>query len=158
MPLSVIASTTSAQVNGKLVRGREYSWGVAEGELCPLKHYSPNTRSNSTSTVENETHCDFVKLRNLLIRTNMHDLLVKTNEHFYEKYRSQTLASRGHSDDDPHSLSKKMLTDQMKQDEENLRKRFTEQVKLEENRFRQWEQRVLLFFLFEKKFLRGTPL
>jgi hypothetical protein len=33
MPLSVIASTTSAQVNGKLVRGREYSWGVAEGEL-----------------------------------------------------------------------------------------------------------------------------
>jgi cell division control protein 12 len=84
----------------------------------------------------------------------MHDLIIKTNEYFYEKYRSSTLAARGHSDDDPHSLSKKMLADQMKQDEENLRKRFTEQVKLEENRFRQWEQRVdFIGFFFKKKTL-----
>ncbi len=79
----------------------------------------------------------------------MDDLVSKTNEHFYETYRARSLASRGHSDDDPHSLSKKMLADKMKEDEENLRKRFTEQVKLEENRFRQWEQRVI-FFLFHK--------
>lgn len=75
----------------------------------------------------------------------MHDLVSKTQDVFYETYRSQTLAARGHSDDDPHSLSKKMLADKMKEDEENLRKRFTEQVKLEENRFRQWEQRVPCF-------------
>ena len=72
----------------------------------------------------------------------MHDLVSKTNEVFYEAYRSRTLASRGYSDNDPHSLSKKMLADKMREDEESLRKRFTEQVKLEENRFRQWEQRV----------------
>ena len=36
------------------VRGREYPWGVVE--------------------IENEQHCDFVKLREMLIRTNMEDL------------------------------------------------------------------------------------
>jgi septin family protein len=33
MPLSVIASQDTVHVNGKLVRGREYSWGVAEGKI-----------------------------------------------------------------------------------------------------------------------------
>jgi septin family protein len=76
--------------------------------------------------VENENHCDFVKLRNLLIRTNnMHGLKdVETNRHSYEKFGSETLASIGHSDDDPHSMSKEMFADQMKMEEENLRKRF----------------------------------
>ena len=124
MPLSVIASQETVHLNGKLIRGREYSWGVAE--------------------VENESHCDFIKLRNLLIRTNMHDLVVKTNDVFYELYRSRTLQTRGFSDEDPHSITKKMLSDKMKEDEESLRKSFLEQVKLEENRFRQWEQRVSL--------------
>jgi cell division control protein 12 len=122
MPLSVIASQETVHLNGKLVRGREYSWGVAE--------------------VENEEHCDFVKLRNLLIRTNMHDLVVKTNDVFYESYRSNALSNRGFSDQDPHSITKKLLADKMKIDEETLRKSFLEQVKLEENRFKQWEQRV----------------
>ncbi len=122
IPLSVISSGETVHLNGKLVRGREYSWGVAE--------------------VENEAHCDFVKLRNLLIRTNMHDLVVKTNDVYYESFRSKTLSTRGFSDKDPHSITKKMLADKMKNDEDALRKSFLEQVKLEENRFKQWEQRV----------------
>ncbi|RKO92814.1 Septin-type guanine nucleotide-binding (G) domain-containing protein, partial [Blyttiomyces helicus] len=48
MPFSVIASESDVNVNGEKVRGRQYLWGVAE--------------------VENEAHCDFKKLRNLLIR------------------------------------------------------------------------------------------
>jgi len=36
---------------------------------------------------------------------------------------------------------------------EALRKRFTEQVRLEENRFRSWEQQVRLAFLFSFIFL-----
>ena len=39
------------QVNGRKVRGRKYPWGVVE--------------------VENVEHCDFIALRNLLIRTHM---------------------------------------------------------------------------------------
>ena len=35
-----------------------------------------------------------------------------------------------------------MFEAKMKEEEEALRKRFTEQVRMEENRFRQWEQRV----------------
>ena len=42
------------KVGETTVRGREYPWGVVE--------------------IENEQHCDFVKLREMLIRTNMEDL------------------------------------------------------------------------------------
>jgi len=37
---------------------------------------------------------------------------------------------------------RKLDNPKFKEEEEALRKRFTEQVKLEEARFRQWEQRV----------------
>jgi len=39
--------------------------------------------------------------------------------------------------------TRKLDNPKFKEEEEALRKRFTEQVKLEEARFRQWEQRVL---------------
>ena len=54
MPFSIIGSTKDVRTyDGRMVRGREYLWGVAE--------------------VENEHHCDFKKLRSLLIRTHMLD-------------------------------------------------------------------------------------
>jgi septin 6/8/11 len=37
--------------------------------------------------VENENHCDFVKLREMLIRTNMEDLRETTHIRHYEIYR-----------------------------------------------------------------------
>lgn len=39
--------------------------------------------------------------------------------------------------------TRKLDNPKFKEEEEALRKRFTEQVKVEESRFRQWEQRVL---------------
>lgn len=42
-------------------------------------------------TVENESHCDFVKLREMLIRTNMEDLREKTHDKHYELYRKMRL-------------------------------------------------------------------
>ncbi|KAJ1344237.1 hypothetical protein BSLG_001377 [Batrachochytrium salamandrivorans] len=81
MPFSVIASENDVMVNGQPVRGREYLWGVAE--------------------VENENHCDFKKLRNLLIRTHMHDLITSTEAEHYESFRSTKLTTMGRSDDDP---------------------------------------------------------
>ncbi|KAJ3057509.1 hypothetical protein HK097_004030 [Rhizophlyctis rosea] len=123
MPFSVIASETDVVVDGQKVRGRQYLWGVAE--------------------VENENHCDFKKLRNLLVRTHMHDLISSTEENHYENYRINRLTSEGRSDDDPAVRARKGLEAKMKEEEDALRKRFTEQVRMEENRFRQWEQRLI---------------
>jgi septin family protein len=43
------------------------------------------------SIVENELHCDFVKLREMLIRTNMEDMREKTHNRHYELYRKKRL-------------------------------------------------------------------
>ena len=72
----------------------------------------------------------------------MHDLISSTEENHYENYRVNRLTSEGRSDDDPAVRARKGLEAKMKEEEDALRKRFTEQVRMEENRFRQWEQRV----------------
>jgi len=120
MPFSVIGSEEDVVTpDGRRVKGRGYLWGVSE--------------------VENEDHCDFKRLRSLLIRTHMLDLITTTEEVHYEAFRSTHL--------DPTSL--KIISSSVKKDakfkeeEDLLRKRFTEQVKQEEARFRQWEQRLI---------------
>lgn len=55
-------------------------WGVIS-KHCPVV----------ASTVENQAHCDFVKLRNMLIRTHMHDLKDVTCDVHYENYRAQCI-------------------------------------------------------------------
>lgn len=52
-----------------------------QGTLCLL----------APSPVENQSHCDFVKLRNMLIRTHMHDLKDVTCDVHYENYRAQCI-------------------------------------------------------------------
>ena len=136
MPFAVIGSDKDVQTpEGKLVKGRQYLWGVAE--------------------VENEEHCDFKKLRSLLIRTHMLDLIQTTEESHYEgtfvlfiifffsflAYRAQQMETRKFGE----PKTRKLDNPKFKEEEEALRKRFTEQVKLEEARFRQWEQRVPFF-------------
>ena len=119
MPFSIIGSTEDVQtLDGRVVKGREYLWGVAE--------------------VENENHCDFRKLRSLLIRTHMLDLISTTEELHYENYRQQQMETRKFGE----PKVKKVDNPKFKEEEEQLRKRFTEQVKAEEARFRQWEQHV----------------
>lgn len=44
-----------------------------------------------SSSVENQSHCDFVKLRNMLIRSHMHDLKDVTCDVHYENYRAQCI-------------------------------------------------------------------
>ncbi|KAK9462535.1 septin [Lipomyces oligophaga] len=120
MPYSVIGSETDVEVGGgRVVKGRQYLWGVAE--------------------VENEKHCDFVKLRDLLIRTYMLDLIHTTEEIHYEAYRVQQMETRKFGEPRP----RKVDNPQFREEEEELKRRFTEQVKSEEKRFRQWEQRLV---------------
>ncbi|KAG8982302.1 hypothetical protein FRB94_009301 [Tulasnella sp. JGI-2019a] len=120
MPFSIIGSTQDVTTaDGRVVKGREYLWGVAE--------------------VENEHHCDFKKLRSLLIRTHMLDLINTTEELHYENYRQQQMETRKYGE----PKVKKLDNPKFKEEEETLRKRFTEQVKAEEARFRQWEQHLI---------------
>ncbi|CAG8484317.1 3885_t:CDS:2 [Funneliformis caledonium] len=120
MPFAIIGSDQDVIApDGRKVKGRQYSWGIAE--------------------VENEDHCDFKKLRSLLIRTHMLDLVSTTEENHYENYRQSQMETRKFGEPKP----KKLDNPKFKEEEEALRKRFTEQVKNEENRFRQWEQHLI---------------
>lgn len=120
MPFAVIGSEKDVKTgDGRIVKGRQYSWGVAE--------------------VENEDHCDFKKLRSILIRTHMLDLIHTTEELHYEAYRAQQMETRKFGEKGP----KKLDNPKFKEEEEALRKRFTEQVKIEEQRFRQWEHKLI---------------
>lgn len=55
--------------------------------------------------VENENHCDFVKLREMLLRVNMEDLREQTHARHYELYRRCKLEEMGFKDTDPDSQS-----------------------------------------------------
>ncbi|ORY97743.1 Septin-domain-containing protein [Syncephalastrum racemosum] len=120
MPFSIIGSTQTVQTpDNREVLGRQYSWGVAE--------------------VENEDHCDFKKLRNLLVRSHMLDLISTTEEVHYESYRQQQMATRKFGE----PKAKKYENPKHREKEDALRKVFTEQVRSEETRFRQWEQQLI---------------
>lgn len=126
MPFAIIGSEYEYD-NGKgeLVRGRKYPWGIAE--------------------VENETHSDFRKLRSLLLRTNLLDLILSTEELHFETYRTLRMESSDGSDNNGTGIatSRKLHNPKFKEEENALKKFFTDQVKAEEQRFRQWEQNIV---------------
>ena len=50
--------------------------------------------------VDNEQHCDFVKLRQMLVRTHMEELREYTNDVLYEDYRTDKLKGMGVNQDE----------------------------------------------------------
>lgn len=80
VPFAVVGANAEVTTpDGRKVRGRRYPWGVIE--------------------VDNEEHCDFVKLRQMLIRTHMEELKEHTNNVLYENYRSDKLTQMGVAQD-----------------------------------------------------------
>jgi len=80
IPFAIVGSITEvATPDGRVVRGRKYPWGVIE--------------------VDNEDHNDFVKLRQMLIRTHMEELKQNTSDVLYENYRTAKLESMGITQD-----------------------------------------------------------
>ncbi|KAL2094585.1 hypothetical protein ACEWY4_009304 [Coilia grayii] len=71
IPFAVIGSNVLFETKNRRFRGRMYPWGVVE--------------------VENPAHSDFLKLRNMLVRTHMQDLKDVTRETHYENYRAQCI-------------------------------------------------------------------
>ena len=76
IPFAVVGSDKLVKTpDGREVRGRAYPWGVVE--------------------VDNEDHCAFVKLRQMLVRTYMEELREFTNDVLYENWRTEKLLSMG---------------------------------------------------------------
>ncbi|KAN0065923.1 Cell division control protein 3 [Thecaphora frezii] len=115
VPFAVVGSNTEIDTpDGRRVRGRAYPWGVIE--------------------VDNEEHCDFVKLRQMLIHTHMEELKEHTNNVLYEKYRSEKLTAMGVTQD--HSVFKEV----------NPAAKMAEERSLHEARLRKMENEMKLVF------------
>lgn len=81
LPYAIVGSNQFVKLNdGRMVRGRNYPWGIIE--------------------VDNEQHCDFIKLRQLLIRNFMEELKDITSKKLYENYRYSKLLKMGITQDD----------------------------------------------------------
>ncbi|KAJ0182579.1 hypothetical protein K1T71_001948 [Dendrolimus kikuchii] len=84
VPFAVVGANAVIETEGRRVRGRKYPWGIAE--------------------VENLEHCDFLALRNMVIRTHLQDLKDVTSSVHYENYRCRKLAGLSH-DGKPHRIN-----------------------------------------------------
>ncbi|XP_075798030.1 septin-12 isoform X2 [Microtus pennsylvanicus] len=67
IPFAVVGADREHLVNGRCVLGRKTKWGIIE--------------------VENMAHCEFLLLRDLLIRSHLQDLKDITHNVHYENYR-----------------------------------------------------------------------
>merc|ERR1711884_483684 len=73
VPFAVVGSNCLIEgEGGKKILGRKYPWGIVD--------------------IENMDHCDFLPLRNTLIRTHLQDLKEVTNNVHYENFRCRKLA------------------------------------------------------------------
>lgn len=69
----------------------------------------------------------------------MLDLIATSEDVHYETYRQAQMETRKFGE----PKVRRVDNPKFKEEEEGLRKRFTEQVKMEEARFRQWEQHLI---------------
>merc|ERR1712012_1280130 len=92
--------------------------------------------------VENENHCDFTKLREMLIRTNMEDLCDSTHSRHYELYRKERLKQMGFEEGDKegkassfaetYTMRRESHLQSLQEREEEMRQKFVLRVKEKE--------------------------
>lgn len=132
LPFAVVGSTEFVRVGNKMMRSRQYPWGTVQ--------------------VENESHCDFLKLREMLIRTNMEDMREKTHLKHYELYRKRSLEQMGFTDVDSEnkpvsfqqSFEAKRLNhlQELQQKEDEMRQMFVVRVKEKETELKEAEKEL----------------
>ncbi|XP_058425505.1 septin-14-like isoform X2 [Diceros bicornis minor] len=132
LPFAVVGSTDEVKVGKRMVRGRQYPWGVLQ--------------------VENENHSDFVKLRDILLNTNMEDLKEQTHTWHYEHYRCCKLQKMGFTDVGPdnqpvsfqeiYEAKRQEFSDQCQREEEELKQKFMQRVKEKETTFKEAEKEL----------------
>ncbi|KAL0588533.1 Septin-6 [Plecturocebus cupreus] len=132
LPFAVIGSTEELKIGNKMMRARQYPWGTVQ--------------------VENEAHCDFVKLREMLIRVNMEDLREQTHTRHYELYRRCKLEEMGFKDTDPDSkpfslqetyeAKRNEFLGELQKKEEEMRQMFVQRVKEKEAELKEAEKEL----------------
>merc|ERR1712062_761444 len=130
LPFAVVGSNDFVKVGNKMVRARQYPWGVVQ--------------------VENENHCDFTKLREMLIRTNMEDLRDTTHGKHYEVYRKDRLKEMGFSDNEgkpgnfaeQYNSRREHHLSSLQQKEEEMRQKFVIRVKEKEAELKEAEKEL----------------
>ncbi|KAJ3071280.1 hypothetical protein HDU98_005590 [Podochytrium sp. JEL0797] len=111
MPFALIGSDDYIEKDGQKVRARKYGWGAVE--------------------VENEAHCDFVHLREMLIRTNMQDLIDTTHGVHYSLYRGTKMGAGKDGNQSTFGAD-----DMYDGNIQNARVAFVEEMKLKEDELR----------------------
>ncbi|XP_054164960.1 septin-7-like isoform X2 [Oppia nitens] len=119
IPFAVTGSNYVIEANGDRKRGRKYPWGCVD--------------------IENMEHCDFVALRNLLIRTYMLDLLDTTNNVHYENFRCRKLTGIGPENK---KAIKDMNKNPLAQMEEEKKEHQTKMKKMEAEMEQVFEMKV----------------
>uniref|UniRef100_A0AAX7T2H8 Septin n=1 Tax=Astatotilapia calliptera TaxID=8154 RepID=A0AAX7T2H8_ASTCA len=132
LPFAVVGSVDDVKVGNKMVKGRLYPWGSVE--------------------VENEKHCDFVKLREMVLRVNMEDLREQTHARHYELYRRCKLEEMGFKDTGTDSQSfslqqtyetkRKEFIVELQRKEEEMRQMFVNKVKETEAELKEKEKEL----------------
>lgn len=132
LPFAVVGSTDFVKIGNKTVRARQYPWGTVQ--------------------VESESHCDFVKLREMLIRTNMEDMRDKTHARHYELYRRARLQQMGFGDVDrdnkpvsfqqTYEQKRSAHLAEMQQKEDEMRQMFVQRVKEKEAELKEAEKEL----------------
>jgi len=138
VPFAVVGSTDFVKKGNKMVRARQYPWGVVE--------------------VENEEHCDFIKLREALLRLNVEDLRDRTHRVLYENYRHQRLQAMGIKDGDLGPGMQEIYQQRMQENlsmmktkENEMKDRFVERVKAKENELKEKEKELQCRLEIEKR-------
>ncbi|KAJ7470768.1 putative cell division control protein CDC3 [Mycena latifolia] len=130
VPFAVIGSDRAVRTpDGRIVRGRSYPWGVVE--------------------VDDPAHCDFGKLRQMLVRTNLEELRVHTNDVLYERWRTEKLLAMGvvqdHSVFEEISPAERLREERLIHEaklmkmEAAMKEVFQEKVELQEQKLKQSE-------------------
>lgn len=132
IPFAVVGSTDFIRIGNKTVRARQYPWGTVQ--------------------VENENHCDFVKLREMLLRTNMEDMREQTHARHYELYRRMRLEQMGFSDvgadnkpvsfQETYEQKRQEHLQEMQRKEEEMRQMFVVRVKEKEAELKEAEKEL----------------
>merc|ERR1719357_773830 len=132
LPFAVVGSNEFIKVGNKNVRARQYPWGVVQ--------------------VENENHCDFTRLREMLIRTNMEDLIDTTHSRHYELYRKDRLKQMGFEEGDKegkassfaetYTMRRESHLQSLQEREEEMRQKFVMRVKEKEAELKEAEKEL----------------
>uniref|UniRef100_H2YIP9 Septin n=1 Tax=Ciona savignyi TaxID=51511 RepID=H2YIP9_CIOSA len=132
LPFAVVGSTEEIKLGNKMVKARQYPWGTVQ--------------------VENENHCDFVKLREMLVRVNMEDLREKTHTKHYELYRRSKLTEMGFIDDNDggknfslqevYESKRNDHLNELQRKEDEMRQMFVSRVKDKEGELKKSEKEL----------------